>query len=123
MGRLDDLLAILESRESATSATSIEPTEVSAKPAPVKAYTPATPVTSRNNDGGNDGRNTIHAASWGASRWWRIYYRDREPEEMLCCPPSPYEEIRACRPEAIAAEPFEPLRQKPDEPLTVSKRS
>jgi hypothetical protein len=120
MGRLDDLLAALESRESATSATSIEPTEVSAKPAPVKACTPATSVTPENHDGGNDGRDTSQRASV-TSRWWRIYYRDRETVEVVYSPLATYAQILEWEPEAVKIEPFEPSRQKPDKPLTVEQ--
>lgn len=120
MGRLDDLLAALESRESATSATSCETTKVSAKPVPVKACTPATPVTPISNDGGNDGRDTSQRASI-TSRWWRIHYRDREPVEVVYSPLATHAQILEWEPEAVKVEPFEPIRQKPDEPLTVEQ--
>jgi hypothetical protein len=117
MGRLDDLLAILEGRGSDTSATSCEQTEVSAKPAPVKACTPATPATSKNNDGGNDGRNTSQRASSMPFRWWRIHYHDREPVEVVYSPLATQAQILEWEPDAVKVEPFEPIRQKPDEPL------
>lgn len=120
MGRLDDLLVALESRESATSATSIEPTEVSAKPAPVKACTPATSVTSENDDDANDGRDTSQRASV-ISRWWRIHYHDRKPVEVVYSPLATQAQILEWEPEAVKVEPFEPVRQKPDEPLTVEQ--
>lgn len=123
MGRLDDLLVALERRESATSATSIEPTEVSVKPAPVKACTPATSVTSvtsENNDDANDGRDTSQRAAV-TSRWWRIHYRDREPVEVVYSPLATQAQILEWEPEAVKVEPFEPVRQKPDEPLTVEQ--
>ncbi|WP_143121469.1 hypothetical protein [Nitrosospira multiformis] len=90
------------------------------KPAPVKACTPATSVTSENNDDANDGRDTSQREAV-TSRWWRIHYQDRKPMEVVYSPLATQAQILEWEPEAIKVEPFEPVRQKPDEPLTVEQ--
>jgi hypothetical protein len=111
---LENLLLRLERRGSATSVTSSNLLEVTAKPASIKACTSVTSVTSKNNDAGNDRANSNEPALATPSRWWRIHYLDRAPEEVSCTPPATHEEIMAWRAQAIAAEPFEPIPRKPD---------
>ena len=114
---LDNLLSRLERRGSVTSVTSCNLAEVSAKPASIKACTSVTSVTSKNNEAENDRANSNEPTLATPSRWWRIHYLDRGPEEVSCTPPATHEEIMAWRPQAIAAEPFEPIPRKPDGPL------
>src|SRR5690348_15936849 len=123
MGRLDDLLSILESRGIDTSATACETTKVSAKPAPIKACTSATPATSKNSDGGNEGRKNNQIASSGAPRWWRIHYHDRESVEVVYSPLATHAQILEWEPDAVKVEPFEPVREKPDEPLKLEQEA
>ena len=54
-----------------------------------------------------------------ASRWWLIHDPDREPLEVACYPPATHAEILAGRPDAIAAEPFEPILRRPTAPLAA----
>lgn len=54
-----------------------------------------------------------------ASRWWLLHYLDRDPEEISCSPPATHAEILERRPDAVAAEPFEPTVTPPTAPLTA----
>lgn len=51
--------------------------------------------------------------------WWRIHYPNIAPVEIACSPPASRSEILASRPDAIRAESFEPLRQRPNSPLSA----
>jgi hypothetical protein len=116
---LDNLLSRLERRLADTSVTPCNPAEVTAKPASIKACTPVTSVTSKNNDAGNDRANSNDSLLATPSRWWRVHYRDRKPEEVSCTPQATREEIMAWRPEAVTAEPFVPIPRKPEGPLSA----
>ncbi|SCY42382.1 hypothetical protein SAMN05216420_10635 [Nitrosospira sp. Nl5] len=53
-----------------------------------------------------------------AYHWWRFHYSNREPKEASYWPPVNEAEALVGEPDAISAEPFEPVRRQPDEPLT-----
>jgi hypothetical protein len=53
-----------------------------------------------------------------ASRWWLIHYLDREPLEVACNPPATHTQILERHPDAVAAEPFEPIIRQPSASLT-----
>jgi hypothetical protein len=55
-----------------------------------------------------------------ASRWWLIHFPDRDPVEVACCPEATHAEILERHPNAVAAEPFEPIQRQPSAPLTAS---
>src|ERR1035437_3674136 len=44
-----------------------------------------------------------------AARWWLIHFIDRDPVKIACCPEATHAEILEWHPDAIAAEPFEPI--------------
>ena len=41
-----------------------------------------------------------------AYRCWLVWYRDRDPDSVTCCPPATNAEILAHHPGAVAAEPL-----------------
>ena len=47
------------------------------------------------------------------SCWWLVHYPDREPLQLACRPAASLAEILARQPDAIAAEPFEPIIRLP----------
>lgn len=47
------------------------------------------------------------------SCWWLVHYPDREPLQLACRPAASLAEILAGQPDAIAAEPFEPIKRLP----------
>jgi hypothetical protein len=55
------------------------------------------------------------------SHWWRFHYSNREPKEASYWPPVNEAEALEGEPEAISAEPFEPIRRQPDEPLSENE--
>lgn len=115
---LDDLLTMMERRCSDTPDTLCNSLAVSAKPTPIQARTPDTRDTSQNGNDGHDGREASASDPEITSLWWRIHYLNRQPEEVSCCPPATHAEMLAWRPDAIAAEPFEPILRHPVTPLT-----
>ena len=52
------------------------------------------------------------------SHWWRFHYSNREPKEASYWPTVNETEALEGEPDAISAEPFEPTRRQPDEPLS-----
>ncbi len=61
--------------------------------------------------------------SGAPSRWWRIHYPDREPVEVACLPDATHAEILQWHPDAVAAEPFEPIRRQPTVALTADEET
>jgi hypothetical protein len=55
-----------------------------------------------------------------AYRAWLIHYPDRDPVQSYCTPPATHAEILASHPDAIAAEPFEPVQMR-DIPVISAK--
>src|SRR5690348_3799721 len=55
------------------------------------------------------------------SHWWRFRYSNREPKEASYWPSVNEAEALEGEPEAISAEPFEPIRRQPDEPLSENE--
>ncbi|ODT82150.1 MAG: hypothetical protein ABS69_05325 [Nitrosomonadales bacterium SCN 54-20] len=53
-----------------------------------------------------------------ASHWWRFHYSNREPKEASYWPTLNEAEALEGELDAISAEPFEPTRRQPDEPLS-----
>ena len=63
----------------------------------------------------------LREAAAEARCWrWLIHYPDREPVAVACCPSATHAEILTGRPDAIAVEPFEPIRRQPDAPLSTN---
>ena len=58
-----------------------------------------------------------------ASRRWLIHYLDRDPVEVACCPAATHLKLLHLHPDAIAAEPFTPIIQRPSTPLTASEEA
>ena len=56
-----------------------------------------------------------------ASRWWLIHYRDRDPQEVACCPEATHADILERHPDAVAAEPFTPAIRQPSAPMTAEE--
>jgi hypothetical protein len=54
---------------------------------------------------------------------WRILYRDKEPEEVVYCPPASYNEIMAWHPNAIGAERWALIRTQPIIPLSFEEEA
>lgn len=57
----------------------------------------------------------------GMNTWWRIYYADREPVEVVYGSPVTHAQILEWEPEAIKVESFEPIRQKPEKPMSADE--
>ena len=55
-----------------------------------------------------------------AYRAWLIHFADRDPVQSYCTPPATHAEILASHPDAIAAEPFEPVQMR-DIPVISAK--
>lgn len=118
---LDDLLTMLERRRTDTPDTSCNLLEVSAKPAPIGACTHDTPGTPQKDSWGDDVRKAgMCAMAATTSRWWRFHYLDGAQKEAAYCPSVTRVEALAGEPDAIAAEPFEPICRRPDEPLRAN---
>ena len=116
--KLDDLLAALEKGESDTPATPLNPTEVSAKAAPRETYTPVTPITPPKSNMRGEVRKPAGVTYGTTSHWWRFHYANREPKEASYWPMVNEAEALEGEPDAISAEPFEPIPRQPDEPLS-----
>ena len=64
---------------------------------------------------------TAHETDRGiAYRTWLIHYSDRDPVQSCCTPSATHAEILASHPDAIAAEPFEPVQMR-DIPVISAK--
>lgn len=106
---LDNLLAKMEQRATATPETPCNLGWVSAKPAPVKACTLATPETPQIiNAVVNAGTDAPDARHFR----WLVHFSDRDPVEVRCSPDATLGEILDCRPDAIAAEPIRDISGK-----------
>jgi hypothetical protein len=64
---------------------------------------------------------TSAGASATASRWWRLFYLDREPLEVACSPEATHAEILERHPAAVTAEPFAPAIRHPEAALTAGE--
>lgn len=53
------------------------------------------------------------------SCWWQIHYAGRAPMQVTYCPPARHSEVLAGEPDAVAAEPFEPVRRHSDTRLSA----
>jgi hypothetical protein len=58
-----------------------------------------------------------------ASRRWLIHYLDCDPVEVACCPEATHLKLLHLHPDAVAAEPFTPIIQRPSTPLTASEEA
>ena len=116
--KLDDLLAVLEKGEFDTPATPLNPTGVSAKAASDGTYTPATPITPPKSNMRGEVRKPAGVTYGTTSHWWRFHYSNRESKEASYWPMVNEAEALEGEPDAISAEPFEPIRGQPDEPLS-----
>jgi len=63
----------------------------------------------------------FHAAD--TCRSWLIHYSDRDPLEVVICPPATYAEILERHPDAVAAEPLTQTIRQPSAPLTASEET
>ena len=116
--KLEDLLAALEKGEVDTPVTPLNPTEVAAKAAPDRTYTPVTPITRQKSNMREEAGKPAGVMYETTSRSWRFHYSNREPKEASYWPPVSEAEALEGESDAISAEPFEPARQQPDEPLS-----
>jgi hypothetical protein len=68
-----------------------------------------------------DGHGPIHGTTGrpvtAISQLWRFHYVNRDPKESSFSPAATYAEAVAGEPDAIKAEPFEPLLREPNGPL------
>ncbi|PTR17200.1 hypothetical protein C8R31_101359 [Nitrosospira sp. Nsp2] len=119
---LDDLLVTLERRD-ITPVTSVNPAGVTSKPAPTGALTPDTPVTRQKCHAEDVLRKAVQGAQGTPSQWWRFHYTHREPEEASYSPAATHAEAMAGEPDAIKAEPFEPLLREPNAPLSQEEEA
>jgi hypothetical protein len=108
---LDNLLAKMEQRATATLETPCNLSEVSAKPTPLKACTLATPATPEIiNAVVNVGNDLPEAANDPAPDTrhfrWLIHFPDCDPVEHTFLPELTHVEVMAWHPTAIAAEPL-----------------
>ena len=93
-------------------------TEVTAKPALTEACTCETPVTPET------ARGQVGAGDMAiASRWWLIHHVDHNPREVVCYPEATHAEILERYPEAVAAEPFNPMMQTPSAPMSADEET
>src|SRR5687768_484892 len=53
--------------------------------------------------------------------WWRIHYPNREPVEVVYGSPVTHAQILEWETEAIKVESFEPVRQKPEQQMSVDE--
>ncbi len=111
---LDALLVRLKGR--AVTPATLD--DVTPEPAPVQACTPVTAVTSQII---NDVVNVGAGDTATASRCWLIHYPERDPVELTCCPEATHADILAWHPDAVAAEPFEPIRRQPTDAMTADE--
>lgn len=58
-----------------------------------------------------------------ASRWWLIYYPDRDPVEVAFCPEATHDEILDWNPNAVSAIPFIPTIRHPPALMTGSEEA
>ena len=115
---LDDLLTMLERRGVDTPDTPCHPAGVSTKPAPIDACTLDTPDTPQKDNGGNDVSRARDHADRKSSRWWLFHYADNSPKEVSYCPLVTHAEALAGEPDAISAQPFQPVPRQPKERLS-----
>lgn len=128
--------------DSATAVTCEVSQTLQRKPAPIKACTAVTPVTSEKAKAKAKAKAESEAqeVSFGdtatappakvstgdtatASRWWLIYYPDRDPVEVACYPEATHAEILEKYPDAVAAEPFTQTIRQPSAPLTADEET
>ena len=114
---LDELLTSLE-RRSDTPDTPRNVVEVSAKAAKTGICTPDTPDT----------RHQISAEvvlpdQGTTSQWWRFHYAQGDSKEASYSPAATHAEAMAGEPDAIKAEPFEPLLREPNAPLSQEEEA
>jgi hypothetical protein len=57
------------------------------------------------------------------NRWWRIHYPNREPVEVVYGSPVTHAQILEWEPEAIKVESFEPIREKPEKPMSADEEA
>jgi hypothetical protein len=74
-----------------------------------------------------DGHGPIHGTTGRAvtaiSQWWRFHYVNRDPKESSFSPAATYAEAVTGEPDAIKAEPFEPLLREPHAPLSQEEET
>jgi hypothetical protein len=115
---LDELLTSLESRSFHTPDTCFSNPEVSLKPASTNDCTPVTPDTPQKSSA------QVLVPNQGTrSQWWRFHYVNRDPKESSFSPAATYAEAVAGEPDAIKAEPFEPLLWQPSAPLSQEEET
>lgn len=115
---LDDLLTMLERRGVDTPDTPCNPAGVSAKSAQIGDCTRDTPNTPQKVNVEIEARKADGATLGAASCWWRLHYADNPPKEVSYCPPVTHAEALAGEPDAISAQPFQPVPRQPKERLS-----
>jgi hypothetical protein len=66
----------------------------------------------------NPAENTVRNEKARTNTWWRIHYPDGESVEVVYSPHATHAQILEWEPGAIKVEPFEPVRQKPEQPIS-----
>lgn len=114
---LDELLTSLERGGLDTPDTSRNRTGVSVKAVQTDTCTPDTLDTPQNDNEKNDNGKAVNLAQ-EAFCWWRLHYADHHSKEACYYPAATRDHVLAGEPQAIAAEAFEPVLRKPDQPLS-----
>jgi hypothetical protein len=115
---LDELLTSLERRRGDTPDTPRNLVQVSAKAARTGACTPDTPETRQTSN-----VEVVVPDQGTTSQWWRFHYAQGDSKEASFSPPATYAEAVTGEPDAIKAEPFEPLLREPHAPLSQEEET
>jgi hypothetical protein len=115
---LDELLTSLERRGGDTPDTPRNVVEVSAKAAPTGACTPDTPDTRQKSSA-----EAVVPNQGMTSQWWRFHYARGDSKEASYSPAATHAEAMAGEPDAIKAEPFEPVLREPRAPLSQEEKT
>lgn len=112
--RVAGVSAVALETHSAPLETPDFPPGVTALTSEIQACTPETPVT----------QPTIHSdlgdsSPFTSSRWWRLYFADRDPVRVACFPAATRAEILTRYPDIAAAAPLTPTYREPSTPLSV----
>lgn len=115
---LDELLTSLERRGGDTPDTPRDLVEVSVKAARTGACTPDTPNTRQKSSA-----EVVVPDQGASSQWWRFHHAQGDSKEASYSPAATRAEAMAGEPDAIKAEPFEPLLRQPHAPLSQEEET
>ncbi|WP_091136575.1 hypothetical protein [Nitrosospira sp. Nsp14] len=115
---LDELLTSLERRGGDTPDTPGNLVQVSAKAAQTGVCTPDTPDTRQ-----HISAEVVVPNQGTTSQWWRFHYAQGDSKEASYSPAATHAEAMSGEPDAIKAEPFEPLLRQPRAPLSQEEEA